>query len=373
MRILILTTDYPGFLSQMYQGNSSLRTASHADQVAARAATLFGVADFHSKNLVARGHEAVELFANNEYLQRAWAREKGMTAPGRTRWEFHLRRGILPSFRRVRDERWFVDILAAQIRRFQPDVLWNQAMWEIPPPFIRDVKKYCRRVIGQIASPVLPAQDWRCYDLVLSSLPNLVAYFREQGVKAVYQRLGFEASVADRIQPGERDVGVSFVGSLTGIHQRRGDVLRWLAPRVPIEIWGEGAEGLGTEDPLLARHRGQAFGTAMYRILARSRLTLNVHLDIAREYANNMRLYEATGMGACLVTDWKENLAQMFEPEKEVVSYRSVSECLEKIQHYLANPGEAAAIAEAGRKRTLAEHTYAHRAAELGEILDEMG
>ena len=44
---------------------------------------------------------------------------------------------------------------------------------------------------------------------------------------------------------------------------------------------------------------------------------------MAKSYANNMRLYEATGVGALLVTDWKENLGEMFEPGKEVVAYRS--------------------------------------------------
>ena len=43
-----------------------------------------------------------------------------------------------------------------------------------------------------------------------------------------------------------------------------------------------------------------------------------------------MRLFEATGSGACLVTDWKENLGELFEPDVEVVTYRSVAECVKK-------------------------------------------
>lgn len=45
-------------------------------------------------------------------------------------------------------------------------------------------------------------------------------------------------------------------------------------------------------------------------------------------------------MGACLVTDWKENLHEMFEPEKEVVTYRSADEMVEKVNYLLAHDEE---------------------------------
>ena len=45
----------------------------------------------------------------------------------------------------------------------------------------------------------------------------------------------------------------------------------------------------------------------MYDILNASDITINEHGAVAA-YANNYRLYEATGLGTCLVTDWKETL-----------------------------------------------------------------
>ena len=41
------------------------------------------------------------------------------------------------------------------------------------------------------------------------------------------------------------------------------------------------------------------------------------------------RLFEATGVGTLLVTDWKKNLHEMFEPGKEVIVYHSPEECAE--------------------------------------------
>jgi spore maturation protein CgeB len=74
------------------------------------------------------------------------------------------------------------------------------------------------------------------------------------------------------------------------------------------------------------------FGLDNFRILARSRITLNKHIDAAENDAGNMRLFEATGMGACLLTDWKPGLQEIFEPDVEVVAYKNIDECVEKVR-----------------------------------------
>src|SRR6201986_3231630 len=78
MRILVLNADYPRFLDWFYARQPELKTASYAAQMTARNASLFGVADFYSKNFAALGHAAAELHVNNPWLQSAWAREHGL-------------------------------------------------------------------------------------------------------------------------------------------------------------------------------------------------------------------------------------------------------------------------------------------------------
>jgi len=92
------------------------------------------------------------------------------------------------------------------------------------------------------------------------------------------------------------------------------------------------------------------------------------HGDIL-PYANNIRLYEATGMGALLMPDWKENLHEMFEPGKEVVVYRSSDECVELIHYYLDHKNEREAIVRAGQEHTMREHIYYQRSEELVDIV----
>src|SRR2546429_2253653 len=49
MRILVLNADYPRFLAWFYRRQAGLESPSYATQMAARNASLFGVADFYSK------------------------------------------------------------------------------------------------------------------------------------------------------------------------------------------------------------------------------------------------------------------------------------------------------------------------------------
>src|SRR6201994_3136713 len=78
MRILVLNADYPRFLDWFYGRQPDLKMAPYAAQMTARNASLFGVADFYSRNFTALGHAAAEIHVNNPWLQSAWAREHGM-------------------------------------------------------------------------------------------------------------------------------------------------------------------------------------------------------------------------------------------------------------------------------------------------------
>src|SRR5205823_2227429 len=109
--------------------------------------------------------------------------------------------------------------------------------------------------------------------------------------------------------------------------------------------------------PKLRPHLQKArFGLEMYQGLADSKVTLNIHADSSPTHASNMRLFETTGVGTCLLTDWRPNLAELFEPDREVIVYRSAAECVEKARWLLDNPGPRQTVAMAGQQRTLRDH-----------------
>jgi spore maturation protein CgeB len=82
-----------------------------------------------------------------------------------------------------------------------------------------------------------------------------------------------------------------------------------------------------------------------------------------------MRLFETAGAGACLLTDWRENIQELFELDKEIVTFRSFDECVEKIHWLLAHPAQCEAIGRAAQARALRDHTYMRRADRLAALI----
>ena len=367
MRFLLLSTDYPDFLTSLYRQHPGLDTQTYEEQVRARTDSLFGLADFYSRNLKQLGHEAWDIDVNNEFMQKAWGRQHAPGLNGSRRWQFRLRRGFVPWLSRMERD-WFYDILRAQIKFYRPDVLLTHTI-DIDDTFLREMKPYVRLLVGSHASPVEGTRDFGIYDLMLSCVDNFVDYFRRQGVKSERLRFGFEPGVLSRFSASERPIPVSFVGNVFSGHASR---LRWLdhvCQSLSPQLWVPSLRGFPDTSPIMRRHRGAAWGAEMFRVLHQSRITLNHHIDVAEDYAGNIRLFEATGMGSLLVTDWKKNLHEMFEPDKEVVAYRTQEECVEKVEYYLAHDDEREAIARAGQQRTLRDHTFRQRMLELEGIV----
>lgn len=369
MRIFIINTDYDRFLENLYARHANLAAASYAEQLAVRDAALFGVSDFYPRRLRELGHEAVEVHANNECMQRAWAREHGMAVVSRRAWRPAGRiAGLAVSL--PHGLSWVTEILRAQIEEFRPDVVLTHELQEPETGFWKWIKARGSLLVGQVASPLPRSLHPRDFDLLLSSLPNFVSRFRAAGARAELFRLGFDPIVLKRLGPRpEPEHAVTFVGSVSPAHAERVAWLEALCAATDVAIYAHGADRLPKESPIRRRNRGEVWGIDMYRVLASSRITLNRHIDIAGPWANNMRLYEATGVGPLLITDMKVNLGDMFVPSQEVVAYESVEDCVAKVAYYADHHEEAGAIAAEGHARTLECHTYADRMRELVHLL----
>lgn len=350
LRFLILDTYYPAFLRSFYAQNPDSAHRPYSEQWRALMEQCFGTADFYSANLKKLGHEAYEVVANCEPLQCQWARENGVRV-----WR---RRG------------WLLKVLAAQIEAFKPDILYVQNMNWADATFFREVRPHVRLIVGQTAYGLLPGFDYDQYDLVLTSFPHYVNMFRNLGLSSEYLRLAFEPAILRCLGDTQAVYGAVFVGGYTRSHRSGNQLLEYVARQVPVDFWGYGIEFLPRNSPICQNYRGQAWGLDMYRILAQSRIALNRHIDLAGCFANNMRLFEVTGVGTCLVTDMKDNLYKLFEPGKEVVVYHSAEECAELVQYYLDHEDERHAIARAGQQRTLREHNYYHRMQEMVDIVE---
>lgn len=422
MRIMVLSADYPRFLRDLYLARPGLAERSYAEQMAARNDSLFGVADFYSRNFRAHGHEAAEFHINNPWLQHAWARENGLkilpleppphppavigpaqpSAPPISRRVAGLAktllrpakpvlgplgRPFLNRIRRWRHERamrqaddntpryapdrteWEHAVLRAQIARYRPDLILNQELAYLRSPFFKTAKPAGTLLFGQIASSMPEDDLFEGYDMMISSLPNQVDWFRGRGIKAELNRLACEPSVLECMGPApERDIALSFVGALSPDHTSRIAFLEYLATRTPLKVWGKDIERLPKTSPLHGVYQGPAWGREMYDILRRSRITLNFHIDLAEGWANNMRLYEATLMGALLLTDWKKNLHEMFVPGEHVAAYADAQDCVRQIESLLADGALRERIAAAGQRHAIATQNYFLRTGEIAAL-----
>lgn len=367
MRFLIVNTYYQDLVEGVYREHPELVEQPFDVQYHTWMDGLYGSSDWYSHGLRELGHEAKDLVLNIEPLQRQWARERGVDTL-RSEWRIWMRKGIVPWPYRYRRDDWMWATLMAQVRDYRPDVLYIQAIKAVGPEFLRRVRPYVRMIVGQHASPIGPVTI-RGYDLVLSSLPNQVDEFRAMGLRAEYLKLGFEPRACDRIRDNGRPLDVVFVGGLGGHHERGTGALEQLARKLPVTIWGYGEANLSADSPLQGKCRGPLWGVKYYQTLRDAKIVFNRHIGVAEQYANNLRLYEATGVGTMLLTDNKSNLADLFTPGKEVVAYDSPDDAVEKASYYLARADQREAIAAAGQKRTLGEHTWGHRMREMVDIV----
>lgn len=369
MRIALVDTYYPRFLATHYAAHPTLASEAYADQRGNLLQQVFGTSDFYSRHLRAMGHDAQDLIVNCVPLQKAWARENhvrfsalALKLPQRL-----LRLPVLGAW--LSSLPGLVELAVEQVKAMRPDVLYCQDLWFLPPQKLAELRPYAKLIVGQIASPLPPDGYLKGYDLILTSFPHFVPRLRSMGVASEYFRIGFDTRVLELLGTVKKDIDASFVGGISRHHGKALPMLEYLAGTTPIEFFGYGADSLGRGSPIVPRHHGEVWGLDMYRALARSRVTLNRHINVAENYANNMRLYEATGVGTLLITDRKDNLGELFEVGKEVVAYSSPEEAAELIRYFIAHPDEALVIARAGQERTLKEHTYKARMDELIPLL----
>lgn len=110
------------------------------------------------------------------------------------------------------------------------------------------------------------------------------------------------------------------------------------------------------------------FGKDMLKILRKSKILINKHIEDT-EYAGNMRLFEATGSGTMLLTDYKKNLENLFNIDEEVVLFDNNDQLFDRINFYLSNDEMRLKIAKNGYKKTLDVHNYQNRVDKLDKFI----
>jgi spore maturation protein CgeB len=100
------------------------------------------------------------------------------------------------------------------------------------------------------------------------------------------------------------------------------------------------------------------------------RAVLNISRESMARYGFSpaTRVFEAAGAGACLITDAWRGIEQFLEPGREVLVAHHGGEVAEWVRWL--TPARAQRLGREAYRRVLAEHTYAHRAAQVEAVID---
>jgi hypothetical protein len=278
------------------------------------------------------------------------------------------------------------------------------------------------QTIDLIRQSGVPTVNFSCnnvhqFDLVRDIAPRFdVCVVPEQAAQASFQEVGarplrIQLAANPRVYrplPEPRIYDVTFVGQR---YADRADFLGHLHVHgVGVHAWGAGwqhnkrldlanakaalalveDEGLDGVRRLL-RPRPESNGTAaasrgvdtsafggprllhgdLIRMFSQSRLSLgfatagNSHLSGTRLTHLRLREFEAPMSGALYLTEDQPELAEYFEPSREVLTYTDRDDLLGKARYYLAHPEKSERIRRAGLERARREHTWQHRFREL--------
>ena len=347
MRITKVASFYSAYSESFYHERPHLAALSYAEQLTALLTDCFSWADFYDEPLRRLGYEPVEIVRDVEPLQRRWAAEHGL--PGELSLE---------------------EITARQIEEHTPDVLWFEESSDTSLGILRRLEERRHRppvVIGWSGSYLQDTKAFQYVDLTLSCAPESVEFLREQGARAEHLDHAFSPLVLARMRKKAIARDLSFFGQLQlsrGFHLLRAEVLhsvisqkkdvRVFSPSKPrwrarlsenarsflqffrktaayacarsLRIFGIAIPGAPARFPAFPRKNPSlpavlrrrtfpgVFGLQMYEEIARSKIVLNIHADSSPRFASNMRLFEVTGVGSLLLTDWRENLGDLFLP-----------------------------------------------------------
>lgn len=104
-------------------------------------------------------------------------------------------------------------------------------------------------------------------------------------------------------------------------------------------------------------------------VYAKGRVALNV-MRWQDDIGVNSKVFEITACGTACLQAYRGGLDELFDDGKEILVYKTPGEARQQLAEALATPGRVEELAEAGRARTLRDHTWTNR---MQSVLDLVG
>lgn len=113
------------------------------------------------------------------------------------------------------------------------------------------------------------------------------------------------------------------------------------------------------------------WGESLYQLLYDSKIVINITRSpfYGAETGVNLRIFEALSAGCFLLTDYCEELADLFIVGEEIEVFRNARELKEKVSFYLNHQEKRKSIASKGHARFIKEYSWDARVKELASKL----
>lgn len=209
------------------------------------------------------------------------------------------------------------------------------------------------------------------YDLVVSNSEGGLSRLRELGARraeAIFWAADPELFMP---RPVAKETDVFFYGY--------GDKFRaeWIEAMVgePSRRLSDVDFSLGGADFRGDIGRARVVGAVSFNVFSHAISAARINLNVTRRShatvfaSSTARPFELAACGAAIVSNPCEGIDRWFEPGRELLVVSSTEEAVEAYRELLADPGAAEAMGERARERALDEHTYAHRARRLLELV----
>lgn len=198
------------------------------------------------------------------------------------------------------------------------------------------------------------------YDEIFSFSKITTRFFKDTR-KLNASFLPFGAKPLALPEHSSQDVDVLFIGSGD---LRRIFILETIRSHVTVygDRWSRNYPLMS--DELKARVIDRSvWGEQLHQLLFSSKIVLNITRShfYGAETGINLRIFEALAAGAFLLTDYCDEVAELFEIGVEIETFSGSAELQQKVHYYLENPGKRLAIAQRGHERYLKEFTWQKR------------
>lgn len=112
-------------------------------------------------------------------------------------------------------------------------------------------------------------------------------------------------------------------------------------------------------------------GDGALKVFYSSKINLNITL---RSIAGGVpaRVFDVMSVGGFMLSNWQEEIPELFAEDKEIVTYKTLEELIDKADYYLRHDNERIRIGVNGYQKVKAQHTYEQRIEKIISILFPM-